>query len=62
MTGPLLYLQRTILFSIRQCQFCINWGISAIKLGNKINLIKFRASGEVGKGADAYATNTYFAS
>jgi hypothetical protein len=33
----------------------------AIKLGNKINLIKFRASAGEVKGADAYAANTYFA-
>jgi hypothetical protein len=42
--------------------FVLTEAFPAIKLGNKINLIKFRASaGEVGKGADAYATNTYFA-
>ncbi|MDI6047913.1 SusC/RagA family TonB-linked outer membrane protein [Flavobacterium yafengii] len=42
--------------------FVLTEAFPAIKFGDKINLIKFRASaGEVGKGAPAYATNTYFA-
>jgi hypothetical protein len=55
--------QRTILFSKAVSgSFVLTEAFPAIKLGNKINLIKFRASaGEVGKGADACTTNTYFA-
>ena len=42
--------------------FVLTEAFPGIKLGDKINLIKLRASaGEVGKGAPAYATDTYFA-
>ncbi|SHG49642.1 TonB-linked outer membrane protein, SusC/RagA family [Flavobacterium micromati] len=41
--------------------FVLTEAFPAIKFGDKINLIKFRASaGEVGKGAPAFATDTYF--
>ena len=41
--------------------FVLTEAFPALK-GEKVNLIKFRASaGEVGKGAPAYATDTYFA-
>jgi TonB-linked SusC/RagA family outer membrane protein len=41
--------------------FVLTEAFPSIKLDGKINLIKFRASaGEVGKGAPAYATDTYF--
>ena len=41
--------------------FVLTEAFPGIKLDGKINLIKFRASaGEVGKGAPAYATSTYF--
>lgn len=42
--------------------FVLTEAFPGIKLDGKINLIKFRASlGEVGKGAPAYATDSYFA-
>jgi TonB-linked SusC/RagA family outer membrane protein len=41
--------------------FVLTEAFPAIKLSDKINLIKFRVSlGEVGKGAPAYATDSYF--
>ena len=42
--------------------FVLTEAFPSIKLDGKINLIKFRASaGEVGKGAPAYSTDTYYA-
>lgn len=41
--------------------FVLTEAFPGLKSGNKINLIKFRASlGEVGKGAPAYSTDSYF--
>lgn len=41
--------------------FVLTEAFPGIKLNNKINLIKFRASaGEVGKGAPAYSTDSYY--
>ncbi|MFK7031741.1 SusC/RagA family TonB-linked outer membrane protein [Flavobacterium oreochromis] len=41
--------------------FVLTEAFPAIKMDDKINLIKFRASlGEVGKGAPAYITKTYY--
>ena len=41
--------------------FVLTEAFPSIKMNDKINLIKFRASaGEVGKGAPAYRTDTYF--
>lgn len=42
--------------------FVLTEAFPGLKFDDKINLIKFRASaGEVGKGAPAYGTDTYFA-
>lgn len=42
--------------------FVLSEAIPAIKLDGKISLVKFRASfGEVGKGAPAFSTDSYFA-